>query len=129
MAAGVLVQFRVPPGMLEQVDQAADGETRTSWILAAIRSALADTGPDDSPVAASLPSTSGALVPGVPTPGLACSTPQCWERQTARYGDRGLILCAACAAAATGQPYQRPRPDLPASWSRGRGAKTTSIGA
>lgn len=129
MSAGTVVQVRVPPSLFEQIDAAANGTTRTAWLLDAARAALADTGPDDFPLGEPFPHAPGTLVPGVPTPGLACSTPLCWDRQTARYGDRGLILCAACAAAATGQPYQRPRPDLPPTWSRGRGAKTTSSGA
>ena len=129
VSAGTVVQVRVPPSLLEQIDAAANGTTRTAWLLDAARSALADSGPGDSPVAAGLPHAPGALVPGEPSPGLACSSPGCWERSTRRYGDRGLVLCAACAAAATGQPYQRPRPDLPASWSRGRAGKTTSSGA
>ena len=121
MAAGVLVQMKVPAGLLEQVDQAADGETRTAWILAAIRAALADTGPDDFPIGESFPPAPGALVPAEPSPGVACTAPGCWDRSTARYGLRRIPLCAADAAALTGATYRRPRPDLPA-----RPGKTTA---
>lgn len=124
MADSTLVQVRVPNALLADVDQAADGETRTAWILAAIRSALADTGPDDSPAAAGPSPAPGVLVPGEPSPGVACSAPGCWERSTARYGTRRIPLCAADAAALAGHAYQRPRPDLPATWSRDRAART-----
>ena len=35
----------------------------------------------------------------------------CWNRDTARYGLRRLVLCTACAAALQGQVYQRPGAD------------------
>jgi len=33
--------------------------------------------------------------------------PGCWQRDTARYGLRHLVLCTACAAALAGEVYQR----------------------
>jgi hypothetical protein len=48
--------------------------------------------------------------PGKPCPGVACSGPGCWNRDTARYGLRRLVLCAACAAALQGQAYRRKPP-------------------
>ena len=125
MAAGVLVQVKVPADLLAEVDAAAAGETRTSWILAAIRAALADTGPDDSPVAEPFPPAApGSLVPAEPSPGVACTAPGCWDRATARYGLRRIPLCPADAAALTGQTYRRPRPPLPGQ--RGSSAPSTS---
>ena len=40
-----------------------------------------------------------ALPDGEPCPGTVCSGPGCWNRDTARYDLRRLILCTACAAA------------------------------
>lgn len=52
----------------------------------------------------------GAIGPGEPSPGVACSVPACWNRDTARYGLRRLVLCTACAAALQGHTYQREMP-------------------
>lgn len=46
-----------------------------------------------------------------PCPGTVCSGPGCWNRDTARYGLRSLVLCTACAAALQGNVYQRPGAD------------------
>jgi hypothetical protein len=51
-----------------------------------------------------------AMSPGEPSPGVACASPGCWNRDTARYGLRRLVLCTACAAALQGQVYQRELP-------------------
>jgi len=59
----------------------------------------------DSPAAAPL----AALPDGEPSPGTLCMGPGCFQRDTARYGLRRLVLCTACAAALQGQAYQRPR--------------------
>ncbi|MHB1432008.1 MAG: YlcI/YnfO family protein [Streptosporangiaceae bacterium] len=121
MGAGVVVQVRVPPDLLEQIDQAAGDTTRTGWLLDAARSALADTGPGACrPIGESSPA-SGGLVPAEPSPGVACSAPGCWDRSTTRYGLRRIPLCPACAAALTGAEYRRPRPGLP-----GQRAKTAA---
>ena len=122
MGAGTMVQVRVPPDLLEQIDAAAEGTTRTAWLLDAARSALADSGRDDVPLAAGLPPpATGGLVPAEPSPGVACTAPGCWDRTTARYGLRRIPLCPADAAALTGRTYSRPRPPLP-----GQRAKTAS---
>lgn len=47
---------------------------------------------------------------GEPSPGVACSAPGCWNRDTARYGLHRLALCTACAAALQGRIYQRELP-------------------
>ena len=49
-----------------------------------------------------------ALPAGEPCPGALCMGPGCFQRDTARYGLRRLVLCTACAAALRGQAYQRP---------------------
>lgn len=63
------------------------------------------------------------LAGGIPSPGVACVHPGCWQRDTARYGDitdnGGLVLCTAHAADATGAVYQRPSVPLP---ERAKGA-------
>jgi hypothetical protein len=93
VAAGTLVQLRVPGDLLERIDAAAEGTTRTAWLLG----------------------------PGTPSPGVLCMGPRCHQRDTSRYGLRGLPLCTACAHAATGQHYSRTQPDLPPAWRIRRG--------
>jgi hypothetical protein len=58
---------------------------------------------------------------GEPCPGVACSGPGCWNRDTARYGLRRLVLCTACAAALQGHVHQRQLPESAARTIR-RGA-------
>jgi hypothetical protein len=47
---------------------------------------------------------------GEPSPGAACAGPGCWNRDTARYGLRRLVLCTACAAL-QGHVYKREIPE------------------
>lgn len=51
---------------------------------------------------------------GIPSPGVACSAPTCWARDTSRYGLRQIPLCPADAAALAGLAYQRPSRQRPA---------------
>jgi hypothetical protein len=62
-----------------------------------------------------------AITGGEPSPGVACSGPGCWNRDTARYGLRHLVLCTACAAALQGQVHKRQPPEATARALR-RGA-------
>lgn len=65
----------------------------------------ADSGPVAPPATTAGPVT---LPAGEPSPGVICMTPRCFQRDTSRYGLRGLPLCPACAAALQGQAYERP---------------------
>ncbi len=47
---------------------------------------------------------------GDPCPGVACAGHGCWNRDTARYGLRRLVLCRACVAALQGDTYKRKAP-------------------
>jgi len=58
---------------------------------------------------------------GEPSLGTACAGPGCWQRNTTRYGLRGLPLCPACAAALQGHTYKREAPESAARAIR-RGA-------
>jgi hypothetical protein len=58
---------------------------------------------------------------GEPCPGVACSGPGCWNRDTSRYGLRRLVLCTACAVALQGHEYKRETPESAARGIR-RGA-------
>ena len=62
-----------------------------------------------------------AIGQGEPSPGAICMTPGCWQRDTARYGLRRLVLCTACAAALQGQDDKRKVPESAARAIR-RGA-------
>ncbi len=119
-----MVQVRVPPDLLRQIDLAAEGVTRTAWLLEAARSALEDAGPDDYPAEPVFPAA-GQLVAGEPSPGVLCMGAGCWQRDTSRYGLRRLPLCPACAAALTGAEYRKPQPALPPAWRASRGRQTT----
>jgi hypothetical protein len=91
--------------MRAAVERYASGEL-TSQALPASQAA--------APVTSQLQPAShpSALVVGAgePSPGVACAGPQCWERNTSRYGLRRVPLCPACAAALEGQTYQREIP-------------------
>ena len=124
MSAGVLVQLKIPAGLLEQIDQAAADTTRTAWLLDAARSALADSVPDDFPSSPPGPVV-GAFAAGVPSPGALCMGPGCLQRDTVRYGIRRMPLCPACAAALTGTEYRKPQPVIPPAWRTARGRQAT----
>lgn len=51
-----------------------------------------------------------AISPGELSPGTLCMGPGCFQRDTRKYGLRQLPLRTACAAALTGQAYQREIP-------------------
>jgi hypothetical protein len=126
MTASTLVQLRIPADLLGRIDQAAEGTTRTAWLLAAAERQLDGSGPAEHhdkapPVTAGLPSGAiGVLGPGTPSPGAVCMTPGCWQGDTSKYGTRQLPLCPACAHAACSLTYQAPRPALPATWQKTR---------
>ena len=110
-----------PGDLLERIDQAAEGTTRTAWLLGLAARELDGTGRAPAPVAADVRDASRTdpartLATGTPSPGVYCATPKCWETDTAKYGLRDLPLCHACAAAACGHEYRRPLRDLPPAW-------------
>ena len=103
-----VVQLRVPEDTVARIDQARGGDTRSAWVLRLIDRELDGPRPahvtnEPSVTAALL----GALPASEPSPGVACSGPGCWNRDTARYGPRRLVLCTACAAALRGQTHKR----------------------
>ncbi len=109
-----VVQVRVPEDMLAAVDGARGDGTRSAWILALIERELLDgdtgRGPAATSPAAPAVSPLGAIGDGEPSPGVACSGPGCWQRNTARYGLRRVPLCPACVSALRGETYQREIP-------------------
>jgi hypothetical protein len=66
--------------------------------------------PADKHLVAQAAHSSIAIGPGEPSPGVLCAGPGCFQRDTARYGLRRLVLCAACAAALQGQVHRREVP-------------------
>lgn len=78
------------------------------------------SGPCDQVTSQGTAAAIASIGPGEPCPGVACSGPGCWNRDTARYGLRRLVLCA-CAAALQGQAYKRQPPETAARAIR-RGA-------
>jgi len=112
-----VVSTRLGTGLLERLDDVRGDASRSAWLATILEREL--TASTSAPVAASRPGAAiGTLGRGTPSPGVACAGPGCWQRDTSRYGLRGLILCDACAHAACGQPYTRPQRDLPANWRR-----------
>ncbi len=77
------------------------------------------------PGSAGQPASQAAAIaitcPGEASPGAVCSGPGCWNRDTARYGLRHLVLCRACTAALQGETYKRQPPETAARLTR-RGA-------
>lgn len=69
-------------------------------------------GPASQPGPASRATAAAITIAGTgePCPGVACSGPGCWQRDTARYGLRRLVLFTACAAALQGHALQREMP-------------------
>ena len=63
--------------------------------------------------------------------GVLCTGSGCYQRDTARYGLRRLVLCAACAAALRGQAYKRETSAGAAapSWPGCAGLTSTSAAA
>lgn len=105
MAAPVL-QLRVPEDTLARIDAIRGGHTRSAWLQRLIDREL--NGQHAAPAAA--PGIPVTFPAGEPCPGAVCSGPGCWQRDTARYGLRNLVLCHACAAALQGHEYKRQVP-------------------
>jgi hypothetical protein len=51
-----------------------------------------------------------ALPDGEPSPGVLCTGPGCFERNTSKFGLRRVALCPACRAALEGRTYKREIP-------------------
>jgi hypothetical protein len=101
-----VVQLRVPEDTLARIDAIRGDDTRSAWLQRLIDRELAGPQTGSGPAVSAL----GAIGPGEPSPGVACAGPGCWNRDTARYGLRSLVLCRACAAALQGEIYQREIP-------------------
>ena len=108
-----VVQLRVPKDTLTRIDVARGGDTRSAWVPRLIGRELDSPDPAAKPAAPVADSPAGPLtLPlGEPYPGVACSGPGCWNRDTARFGLRRLPLCPACAAALQGHDYKRELPE------------------
>jgi len=138
-----VVQLRVPEATLAMIDEARGGQSRSGWLLDLAERELAGDGrPDDGRAsAAALPAAREVPAAGIPSPGVACSWPSCWARDTARYGvtdpaelyrtdfrDRprdpercGVTFCPAHAARLSGFRYVRPHAPLPRASARAAG--------
>jgi hypothetical protein len=118
-----VVQLRVPKDTLARLDDVRGGDTRSAWVLRLIGRELVGPDPAAEPATALADFPAGPLVlpSGEPCPGVACSGPGCWNRDTARYGLRRLVLCTACASALQGQTHKREVPETAARALR-RGA-------
>ena len=93
MPAPVL-QLRVPEDTLTRIDELRGDDTRSAWLQRLIDREL--NGPQPAPV--SVTDSPVVLPADEPCPGTVCAGPGCWQRDTARYGLRRLVLCTACAA-------------------------------
>ena len=114
MAAPVL-QLRVPEDTLNRIDKIRGNDTRSAWLQRLIDrelDGLATQAATGGPI---------TLPAGEPCPGAVCSGPGCWNRDTAAYGLRRLVLCQACAAALQGKTHKREPPTGAARFAR-RGA-------
>jgi hypothetical protein len=103
--AAPVVQVRVPEDTLARIDAIRGDDTRSAWLQRLIDRELAgqQAAPTTSAAALALPDSE-------PCPGVVCSGPGCWNRDTARYGLRRLVLCTACAAAIQGHEHKREMP-------------------
>jgi hypothetical protein len=136
------ISVRLPDGMRETMRQARGEVSESEFVTAAITAALDDAGPDqlvDIGLMPGLPVTSEIQPGGIASPGVACSWPECWARDTRRYGATdpgeltrggyrecprdaekcGLALCPAHAARLDGFRFVRPR-EVPRSAARAR---------
>jgi hypothetical protein len=81
--------MRIPDDLLVRIDEACEGTNRTAWLLGLVEAELDGSGPDqpvDIGLVAGLPAAS-EIPPGrIPSPGIACSWPECWARDTHRFG-------------------------------------------
>jgi hypothetical protein len=106
--AAPVLQLRVPQDTLARGDAA-----RSAWVQRLIDRELSGQ--------AATAADPLILPGGEPSPGVACAGPGCWNRDTARYGLRRLVLCTACVAALQGRIHQRQLPESAARAIR-RGA-------
>ena len=117
-----VVSTRLDAGLLERLDDVRGEVSRGAWLAEAAARELANGTRVDNRVsiaAVAAPGDAiGMLGPGTPSPGVPCYTPKCWQRDTCKYGLRGLPLCHACAAAACGLEYRKPMRDLPPAWRK-----------
>jgi hypothetical protein len=148
MTATTLVQMRVPDDLLERIDAAADGSSRTAWLLGLATRRLDDTAPGPhAPVTASSPQGQRSIGPGLPSPGGTCMWSACHSRDTDRYAvtdpaeltrgnyreqgrdedKAGHVLCKRHAAQLEGRAYSKPMRDLPPAW-RARGKQPEPAG-
>jgi hypothetical protein len=122
--AAPVLQLRVPEDTLARLDDARGEETRSAWVLRLIGRELdGQTATQAGTQTAanrsdSVPAGPLVLPSGEPCPGAACSGAGCWNRDTARYGLRRLVLCTACAAALQGHVHQRQPPESAARAAR-----------
>jgi len=104
--AAPVLQLRVPEDTLARINGACGEDTRSAWLLRLIDRELVGQQPAPKDTLTTSPSLT--FPDGEPSPGVLCMGPGCLDRSTSRYGLRRLRLCRACAAALTGQTYQRP---------------------
>lgn len=131
-----LVQMRVPGDLLERIDAAAEGTSRTAWFLGLAARELDAPGVNTPGASRMAAPGSRSIGPGIPAPGAVCMWPACFSRDCDRYGvtdpaelDRtdyreqrrdddksGLALCKPHAAILEGRVYQPPVKELRESW-------------
>ena len=116
MASPVL-QLRVPEDTLNRIDDVRGEDSRSAWLLAVIDRELTGDGPP-----AVVPVAGGAADPGVPSNGVLCMGPGCWQRDTRKYGLRKIPLCRACRMALDGEVHAREIPSAAAVKLAKRGA-------
>jgi hypothetical protein len=106
-----VLQLRVPEDTLARIDANRGEDTRSAWVVRLIGRQLNGPGPAQVTNEPSVTATPLVLPPGRAMPGVACSGPDCWNRDCARYGLRRLILCTACAAALQDRVCKRELPE------------------
>ena len=94
-----VISARVGEDLLAGVDDMRGEQTRGAWVATLIEGELTDGLAAASPIAAI-----AGLRQAEPSPGVVCSGPTCWQRDTSRYGVRR----ARCAQPA--QPHSRAAP-------------------
>jgi hypothetical protein len=108
MSGVEVLQTRVVAEVASQVDALRGEQSRADWLRALVVSAAEPAAEVPEPVQRSHDATAGGLADSVPSPGVVCMGPGCWQRDTRKYGLRNLPLCRSCAAALTGVVYRRP---------------------
>jgi hypothetical protein len=85
----------------------ASGQSLAELIRRGLTAGASETAqPAPGPAAPSL----AAIPDGVPSPGVLCMEPGCFQRDTRKYGLRQVPLCPACRAALEGRTNQRQIP-------------------